>query len=138
VSQLYLLGVVVVKAEQDYMDVGLLESADVEVKAEKDLANALDLSESEEEEVLEDVVEDFIRRSQPPSQTDNFEANQEVSARSYHTGVIPHVIPSLSLQYSYHKTIVYISSNSRHLSLRLASRLAPLLPKGKAAPLRSP
>ncbi|KAF9517798.1 hypothetical protein BS47DRAFT_1325929 [Hydnum rufescens UP504] len=69
----------IVKAEKDYMDTGLLDSADVGTKAEKDLANALDLSESEEEEVLEDVVEDFIRRSQPPSQTDNFEANQELS-----------------------------------------------------------
>ena len=33
------------------------------VAAEVDLANALDLSESEEEEEMEDLVEDFARAS---------------------------------------------------------------------------
>lgn len=51
----------IVKSEQTELSLAMEEDVPEKSTSEqKDMANALDLSESEEEEELEDVIEDFI------------------------------------------------------------------------------
>src|SRR5258707_9075474 len=94
------------KVEQE--DVSIPNHPEVDKKAnepEVDFANALDLSESEEEEELEDFIGDFLLHPEPENPSVDVRFSKFVSSQFYISRIYRHLV-----------ICHYTSSNSHRLS----------------------